>query len=123
MTLALADGVLGVRRLEGATPLGAVTASGPLALNADGAVRPRPTRSAAFRWRSSAAQIGEVTGTVDVDGRLQGPRATLRTEGTARFSGVEAGTTRAGPRRHGAVHGRSARLGPRHGSASTCIPC
>ena len=34
MTLALAESVLGVRRLEAATPLGAVTASGPLALNA-----------------------------------------------------------------------------------------
>ena len=86
----LADGVLGVRRLEAATPLGAVTASGPLALNAtapsDLAYTIRGIPLAQFR-----EQIGEVTGTVDVDGRLLGPRATLRTEGTARFAGVAAG--------------------------------
>jgi autotransporter translocation and assembly factor TamB len=91
MTLALADGVLGVRRLEGTTPLGAVTASGPLALDAAASsdltytIRGIPLTQ--FRDR-----IGDVTGTVDVDGRLQGPRASLRTEGTARFAGVEAGT-------------------------------
>ena len=91
MTLALAEGVLAVRRLEGATPLGAVTASGALALNAtapsDLGYTVRGIPLAQFRDR-----IGDVTGTIDVDGRLQGPRATLRTEGTARFSGVEAGT-------------------------------
>ncbi len=90
MTLELADGVLGVRRLEAATPLGAVTASGPLALNAtapsDLAYTIRGIPLAQFR-----DQIGDVTGAVDADGRLQGPRATLRTEGTARFSGVQAG--------------------------------
>jgi autotransporter translocation and assembly factor TamB len=95
MTLALADGVLGVRRLEAATPLGAVTASGPLALNAtatsDLAYTIRGIALAHFR-----AQIGDVTGTVDVDGRLQGARAALRTEGTARFSEVEAGPTAQG---------------------------
>jgi len=91
MTLALAEGVLGVRRLEGTTPLGAVTASGPLALNAtapsDLAYTIRGIPLARFRER-----IGEVTGTVDVDGRLQGPRATLRTVGTARFGDVASGT-------------------------------
>ena len=90
MSLLLADGVLGVRRLEAATPLGAVTASGPLALNAtapsDLAYTIRGIPLAQFR-----EQIGEATGTVDVDGRLLGPRATLRTEGTARFTGVAAG--------------------------------
>ena len=89
MSLLLADGVLGVRRLEAATPLGAVTASGPLALNAtapsDLAYTIRGIPLAQFR-----EQIGEVMGTVDVDGRLLGPRATLRTEGTARFAGVGA---------------------------------
>ncbi len=91
MTLALAGGVLDVRRLEGTTPLGAVTASGPLALNAtapsDLVYTIRGIPFAQFRDR-----IGEVAGSVDVDGRLQGRRATLRTEGTARFSGVGSGT-------------------------------
>jgi autotransporter translocation and assembly factor TamB len=90
MSLLLADGVLGVRRLEAATPLGAVTASGPLALNAtapsDLAYTIRGIPLAQLR-----EQIGDVTGTVDVDGKLLGPRATLRTEGTARFTGVAAG--------------------------------
>jgi autotransporter translocation and assembly factor TamB len=90
MTLALADGVLTVRRLEGATPLGTVTASGPLALNttaaSDLAYTIRGVPLARFQ-----AQIGDVTGTVDVEGRLQGPRVALRTEGTARFSEVDAG--------------------------------
>jgi autotransporter translocation and assembly factor TamB len=87
MTLALADGVLGVRRLEAATPLGAVTASGPLALNdtaaSDLAYTVRGIPLAQFRER-----IGETTGTVDVEGRLRGPRATLMTDGTARFNQV-----------------------------------
>jgi autotransporter translocation and assembly factor TamB len=90
MTLALADGVLGVQRLEAATPLGAVTASGPLALTAaaasDLAYTIRGIPLAEFR-----AQIGDVAGTVDVEGRLRGPRAALRTEGTARFAEVTAG--------------------------------
>ena len=89
MSLLLQDGVLGVRRLEAATPLGAVTASGPLALNATApselAYTVRGIPLTGFR-----DQIGEVTGTVDVDGRLLGPRATLRTEGTAQFAGVGA---------------------------------
>ncbi len=90
MTLQLAGGVLGVQRLEAATPLGAVTASGPLALNetapSDLAYTIRGIPLTQFR-----EQIGEATGTVDVDGRLFGPQATLRTEGTARFAGVAAG--------------------------------
>ena len=91
MTLALADGVLGVKRLEGTTPLGAVTASGSLALNdtssSDLAYTVRGVPLAQFRDR-----LGDVTGTIDVDGRLHGPRATLRSEGTARFAGVASGT-------------------------------
>ena len=114
MSLLLADGVLGVHRLEAATPLGAVTASGPLALNAtapsDLAYTIRGIPLAQFR-----EQIGEVTGTVDVDGRLFGPHATLRTEGTARFAGVAAGR-RAGLRGDVAVQRRPARLGPRAGA-------
>jgi len=89
MSLQLAGGVLGVRRLEAATPLGAVTASGPLALNAtapsDLAYTITGIPLTAFR-----DQIGDVTGTVDIDGRLLGPQATLRTEGTARFTEVAA---------------------------------
>ena len=122
MTLALADGVLDVRRLEGTTPLGAVTASGPLALNAtapsDLAYTIRGIPLAQFRDR-----IGDVTGTVDVDGRLQGPRATLRTEGTARFSGVEAGTLAQGIAGTTPFAVDAARLGPRAAARSTCIRC
>ncbi len=95
MTLALADGVLGVQRLEGTTPLGAVTASGRLALTSaaesDLTYTVRGIPLAQFQ-----AQIGEVTGTVDLEGRLHGPRPALRTEGTARFTGVEAGQTAQG---------------------------
>ncbi|MEO5822779.1 MAG: translocation/assembly module TamB domain-containing protein [Vicinamibacteraceae bacterium] len=91
MTLALADGVMDIRRLEGTTPLGAVTASGPLAFDATA------TSNLAYTIRGIPLaqfrdQIGDVTGTVDVDGRLTGPRATLRSAGTARFASIDAGT-------------------------------
>jgi autotransporter translocation and assembly factor TamB len=91
MTLALAGGVLGISRLTAVTPAGDLTASGPLALNASGetdlayAVKGLPL--AQF-----TAQLGDVAGTVDVEGRLRGPRAALVTEGTARFTDVRIGT-------------------------------
>ena len=94
-SLALAEGVLTVRSLEGQAPLGAVTAKGSLAVGAAGttdlayAVTGIPL--AQFK-----EQIGDVTGTVDVEGRLHGPRATLATEGTARFADVRSGETIAG---------------------------
>jgi autotransporter translocation and assembly factor TamB len=94
-SIALADGVLTLRSLEGETPLGAVTAQGALAFGETG------TSDLAYAVRGIPLeqfkeQIGEVTGTVDVEGRLHGPRATLATDGTARFADVQWGETIAG---------------------------
>jgi autotransporter translocation and assembly factor TamB len=96
MTLALDGGVLDVRRLDGTTPLGAVTASGPLALN-DTGVSNLTYTVRGLPLGQLRDQVGEgVTGTVDVDGTLAGPRATLRAQGTARFAEVTIGTVAEG---------------------------
>lgn len=92
MTLALAGGVLGVEALTASTPAGSVTASGPFALNATGDSDLAYTVTG-IPLAQFTAQLGDVAGTVDVEGRLRGPRGSLVTEGTARFADVRIGTS------------------------------
>lgn len=94
-SLALADGVLTVRSLEGETPLGAVTANGSLAFGETGATDLTYTVRG-IPLEQFTEQIGDVAGKVDVDGRLHGARAALATEGTAWFADVQSGETIAG---------------------------
>jgi translocation and assembly module TamB len=94
-SLALADGVLRIGQLTASTPTGEVTASGPLALVGDADSDLTYTVKGVPLARF-AAQLGDVAGTVDVEGRLRGPRAALVTEGTARFADVRIATAAEG---------------------------
>ena len=90
MSLLLADGVLGVRRLEAATPLGAVTASGPLALNA--------TAPSDLAYTIRGIPLAAV------------PRADRRGDGHGRRRRPAAGAARhVADRRHGALCRRRGR--------------
>jgi len=93
MTLALADGILGVTRLEGTTPLGTMTASGPLALNTTGATNLAYTITGLPLAGVRDLVGDDLTGRVDATGTLHGTRQTLTTDGTLTFDQVQYATT------------------------------